>query len=119
MNLLHPKKQLESRETQRRARKYREMMRAEAKIGGQIFGDNSTGRRREFVCWGPSTWIWHEEWADETGRYHHVTTRYEVVKNKIEKIQNGKQVYVSPGELENLLQAAKDYRKRVASKLYR
>ncbi len=77
------------RHAEKRARRYRELIRQEASIGGQIFGPIPKGGRREFFCLDERTWVWHEEWVDEAGRRHAVTTRYDVRPNGIFKAQDG------------------------------
>lgn len=103
-----------SNNDQRRAERYRQLIRQEAKIGGAIFGPVPAGHRREFFCLDEHTWIWHEEWDDSEGKRQVVTTRYDVRPNGILKIQ-GNQPY-QPLALEealNLYQAAGLYEERV------
>ncbi|HSW65736.1 MAG TPA: hypothetical protein VLI54_01190 [Bacillota bacterium] len=77
------------RQAEKRARKYRELIRREANIGGRIFGPVAKDGRREFFCLDERTWVWHEEWVDAAGRRHAVTTRYDVRPNGIFKAQDG------------------------------
>jgi hypothetical protein len=110
---------LAQREEQRQAELYRNLIRHEAKIGGQIFGPVPKGHRREFFCLDESTWIWHEEWLDEGGAQHSRTTRYDVRPSGILKAQDGKDYqYVSEQEAMHLYEAAKIYEERVNSELY-
>lgn len=97
---------------------FRQMMREEARIGGQVFGTLPGGGKREFFCLDSRTWIWHEEWTDETGKYHHFTTKYEVKPDKILKFQNGSEFMVNVEEAYNLLHAARNYQGRVAREVY-
>lgn len=70
-------------------RRYRELIRREAQIGGQIFGPLPEGGRREFFCLDRQTWVWHEEWTDAQGVRRTVTTRYDIRPHGIFKAQDG------------------------------
>ena len=99
---------------------YRNLIRSEAAIGGNIFGPIPHGNRREFFCLDRHTWIWHEEWTDNTGARQSITTRYDVRPNGILKSQGGKgYAAVSDLEARNLISAAKEYLNRTYSQLYR
>src|SRR3546814_12984734 len=60
----------------------------EARLGGQLFGAVNKGQRREFFCLDKHTWVWHEEWTDNSGTRHVVSTRYTVRPHGIWKSQN-------------------------------
>jgi len=108
----------ESHET-REANLYTNLIRHEAKIGGQLFGPQPKGGKREFFCLDERTWIWHEEWIDENGKQHIKTTRYDVRPDAILKAQDGSQYHkVSDSEVARLKQATKLYRDRIYSELY-
>ena len=78
------------RQADREAQLYRDLIRREAKIGGQLFGPVEPGRRREFFCLDEHTWVWHEEWTDpNSGKRQVVTTRYDVRPNGVLKAQDG------------------------------
>lgn len=98
----------------------RELIRREAEVGSTLFGKLPSGHRREFFCLDKVTWIWHEEWIDEaTRRPKTATTRYEIQKNGILKVQEGaKYSYVEGQELDNLLKAMQLYYERVARQVY-
>lgn len=104
---------------ERSAKLYRDLMRHEAKIGGQLFGPVAPGGRREFFCLDEHTWIWHEEWKDAKGATQTRTTRYDVRPEGILKAQDG-QAYkmISDKEAKRLYEAAKVYNKRIKSELY-
>ncbi len=108
-----------SNSDQRRAAAYRDLIRAESQIGGQLFGPIPKGHRREFFCLDRHTWVWHEEWKDDRGKWQVRTTRYEVRPSGVVKIQDGN-VYksLSQTELHNLRVAAELYAQRVAAELY-
>ena len=108
------------READKRARLYRELLRQEAKIGGELFGPLPPGGRREFFCLDQHTWIWHEEWIDnQTKRARYITTRYDVRPNGILKTQDGQNPhYIDADETRRLYQASKLYQKRVSSEVY-
>ncbi len=103
---------------ERRAELYRNLIRHEARIGGQLFGAVPMGTRREFFCLDENTWVWHEEWTDNTGKHHAKTTRYDVRPNGILKSQDGHYEQVSLDEGRRLHQAAQAYRQRVRKELY-
>lgn len=106
------------REEARRAELYRNLIRHEAKIGGQLFGPVPAGGRREFFCLDEHTWIWHEEWIDNSGQRQARVTRYDVHPNSIIKAQNGLYKSVDANEARKLLQAAELYEQRVNTELY-
>lgn len=104
---------------ERKAELYRNLIRHEAQIGGQLFGEIPKNGRREFFCLDENTWIWHEEWVDKAGKQHIRTTRYDIRPNGILKAQDGqpyKQVSLEEGD--RLVEAAKLYHQRVRSELY-
>ncbi len=45
-------------EEDRRIKLERDLLRHEAKIGGELFGPLPQGGRREFFCLDEYTWIW-------------------------------------------------------------
>lgn len=101
------------------AKLYRDLMRHEAKIGGEIFGPIPPGGRREFFCLDENTWIWHEEWLDAKRNRQIRTTRYDVRPNGIVKSQDGKHYQrVSNQEIARLYDAAVLYQKRTSRELY-
>lgn len=90
------------------------LMRGEAKIGGQLFGPVPKGHRREFFCLDEHTWIWHEEWVDDQGQRHVVTTRYIVRPNGIIKTLDGHTYQnLTSREAHNLAKAARLYYQRI------
>ncbi len=106
------------RQAERRAEMYRNLIRHEARIGGQLFGSVKPGVRREFFCLDSHTWVWHEEWTDANGLPKARTTQYDVRPNGIIKAQNGQYQAVSPVEARRLYQAAQQYEQRVTAQLY-
>lgn len=104
---------------ERKAELYRNLIRHEARIGGQLFGPVPSGGKREFFCLDRRTWVWHEEWTDENGQHRSKTTRYDVRPNGILKAQDGSSYqYVTDEEARHLRDAAILYQKRVNSELY-
>jgi hypothetical protein len=107
------------RQAERRAELYRNLIRHEAQIGGQLFGPVPKGGRREFFCLDEHTWVWHEEWVDETGKLQVRTTRYDVRPDGILKAQEGYPYQpVKQAEALHLRQAALLYRQRVNEEIY-
>jgi hypothetical protein len=109
---------LNDRTNQRRADLYRNLIRHEAKIGGEVFGPIPAGHRREFFCLDEHTWVWHEEWRDAKGQTQVRTTRYDVRPDGILKSQGGHYQQVSPQEAGRLYKAANLYASRIKSELY-
>lgn len=106
------------KQAEQRAERYRNLIRREAKIGGQIFGPVAPGGRREFFCLDEHTWVWHEEWIDTNGQHQAKTTRYDVRPNTILKSQNGQYQELSLQEVDRLYEAAQAYQQRVDAELY-
>ena len=107
------------RQEERRAELHRNLIRHEAKIGGQLFGPVPKGGRREFFCLDEHTWIWHEEWQDNAGQRRIKTTRYDVRPHGILKAQDGQHYQeVSLAEADNLVEAVKIYHRRVNDEIY-
>lgn len=95
---------------QRRAKAYNDVLRYEAKIGGQLFGPIPEGHRREFFCLDKHTWVWYEEWLEADGQRQIVTTHYQVRPDGILKTQDGYTYKrISHAELHNIYNAAKMY----------
>lgn len=110
---------LAQKKQQRDAQLYRNLIRHEAKIGGELFGQIDKNRRREFFCLDKHTWVWHEEWVDANGQHQIVTTRYDVRPGGVLKSQNGGHYQaLSQAEASNLLDAARLYDQRVSQELY-
>lgn len=106
------------RSEQRHADLYRNLIRHEAKIGSTVFGAVPKGHRREFFCLDEHTWVWHEEWKDDSGQLQIRTTRYDVRPDAILKSQNGHYQKVSVAEAQRLRQAANSYIDRVNREMY-
>jgi hypothetical protein len=105
---------------QRRADMYRLLIHYEAKMGGELFGPIPEGRRREFFCLDERTWVWHEEWRDESGKHRAVTTRYDVRPDGILKSQGDRSYQAVRGhEAENLYAAVIRYQNIVGGELER
>jgi len=98
---------------------YRELIRREAKIGGEVLGPVHPGGRREFFYLDDNTWIWHEEWIDAADQRRIITTRYDIRPNGVLKAQDGQNYrYIDLAEARNLYQAIKLYLQRVSSEVY-
>lgn len=103
---------------QRRAELYRNLIRHEARIGGQLFGPVAPGGRREFFCLDEHTWVWHEETINANGQRQSVTTRYDVRPSGVVKSQNGHYQSLTVDEARHLRDAIQAYQKRVKAELY-
>lgn len=103
---------------ERDAELYRNLIRHEARIGGQVFGPIPAGHRREFFCLDEHTWIWHEEWRDENGQPQIQTTRYDIRPGGVLKAQGGQYQRLSIEEARRLRQAIQLYMSRVKNEMY-
>lgn len=104
---------------QRAADAERNLIRYEAKVGGELFGPIPAGHRRDFFCLDEHTWIWHEEWL-EAGARKAVTTRYDVRPNTILKSQVGQPYQpLNTAEASNLYRATQLYGQRVTAEYQR
>lgn len=106
------------KDADRLARLYRNLIRHEGRIGGQLFGPVPAGTRREFFCLDRHTWVWHEEWTDAQNQRHSKTTRYEVRPRGILKVQDGRYTPLSAAEARHLRDATRLYSQRVRQELY-
>lgn len=109
---------VKNHDEERRAELYRNLIRHEARIGGEVFGKIPRGHRREFFCLDRHTWVWHEEWTDANGVAQIRTTRYDVRPDGVLKSQNGHYQRVAPEEARRLRQAAHTYVDRVTREMY-
>lgn len=109
----------QSRE-QRHINAHRSLLRHLAKLGGGVFGPVPSGVRREFFCLDDRTWVWHEEWYDQSGQHHAITTRYDVRPDGILKSQ-GVNSYqrLSAEEERNFRSAVEIYGQRSLAELQR
>jgi|ERR1035438_6363382 hypothetical protein len=107
-----------SKHLNNRQQSYRDLIRKEAQIGGQLFGPIPKGHRREFFCLDERTWVWHEEWYDKSSRLNSKTTRFEVHQDRVLKVQNGEYYKIERDEALNLYQAAQLYNQRIRTELY-
>src|ERR1700758_2798691 len=72
---------------------HRQLIQWESEIGGKLFGSVPEGHHRQFFNLDQRTWVWYEEWLDDTGKLQSATTRYEVHDNGILKVQEGTPYY--------------------------
>ena len=104
---------------QRTASASHSLIREEIKLTADIFGAQPAGGKREFFCLDTHTWIWYEEWIDESGNRQHVTTRYVIRPREILKSQNGGPYHrLTLEEAERFNEAVHNYRDRVKTHLY-
>lgn len=107
------------RQADKQAQLYRELIRREAEIGGQLFGPIQKGGRREFFCLNARTWVWHEEWTDQNGQRRTITTRYDIRPTGILKAQDGHPYQpITREEGLRIRQAAALYLERVKVEIY-
>ncbi|HEY1085630.1 MAG TPA: hypothetical protein VGE34_02795 [Candidatus Saccharimonadales bacterium] len=97
----------------------RELIQLESEIGRTLFGSIPDGHRREFFNLDANTWIWHEEYTDESGLAKETTTRYEVQEKGILKAQDGANyTYLEGEELQNFGVAVQMYFEQVMRGVY-
>ncbi len=97
----------------------RELLTLESEIGGKLFGPVPTGHRREFFCLDAKTWIWYEEWRDESKKLQSNTIRYEVSPQGVLKVQEGgRYAYLDGEELSNFGLSVSLYYEQVARHVY-
>lgn len=97
----------------------RELLTLESEIGGKLFGPVPAGHRREFFCLDEKTWIWYEEWRDETKKLQSSTIRYEVSQQGVLKVQEGgRYAYLEGDELSNFGLSVRLYYEQVARNVY-
>jgi hypothetical protein len=105
---------------QRDAEEERKLIRFESSIGRQLFGEVPEGHTREFFCLDQNTWIWHEEWIDNSGQKVSLSTKYSVRPSGIIKsINNEPYTSVNDTEKRHLLVAIKHYVKQVTTEYNR
>ena len=98
----------------------RELINLENEIGSKLFGAVAPGHRREFFCLDDHTWIWHEEWIDESRKLQVATTRYEINEHGVLKVQEGARYsYLEGEELQNFGLAVRLYYEQVTRQVYR
>jgi hypothetical protein len=106
-------------EEERKAKLRRDLLKHEARIGGELFGPIPDRGRREFFCLDEYTWIWYEEWTDKNRNRQSRTTRYDVRPGGITKIQDGQSFrQLTDGEAIRLFDAMKAYERRTRTELY-
>ena len=97
----------------------RSLLQLESAIGAQLFSPLPEGHRRDFFCLDATTWIWSEEWLDDSQQLKSSTVRYEVQDKGILKVQDDSNYrYVEGQELSNLFTAIKMYYERVTREIY-
>ncbi len=102
-----------------KAELYRNMIRREARMGGDLFGPPPAGVRREFFCLDEHTIVWHEEWHDTAGRLQVKSVRYDVRPSGVLKTNNnGQYLAVSRDEVRRLAKAMQIYSKNLRIELY-
>lgn len=98
----------------------RELINLESQVGAKLFGPVAGGHRREFFCLDDHTWIWHEEWIDESRKLQVATTRYEINERGVLKVQEGARYsYLEGEELQNFGLAVRLYYEQVTRQVYR
>jgi uncharacterized protein YlzI (FlbEa/FlbD family) len=97
---------------------YNDLIRREAKIGGQLFGTVPTNVSRSFFCLDEHTWVWHENITQTNGKLKSNIIRYEIQPDRIVKLIRGNRYLLSDSEKQNFHKAATSYQKKVFNELY-
>lgn len=98
----------------------RDLVDLESSLGATIFGEVPNGYTRKFFNVDKDTWIWHEEWIDGNKNLSETTIRYEILKNKVIKIEPGpRYTEISGRELDNFIQAVNQYNSLIINKIYK
>jgi len=97
---------------------YNNLIRMEAKIGGQLFGIVPKNVSRSFFCLDEHTWVWHEDVTQPNGSVKSNIIRYEIQPDRILKVINGNRYLLSDNEKRNFYKATTSYQKKVFSELY-
>lgn len=102
----------------RQCLKFEDLINAEAKFGGELFGPIPAGHRRDFFYFKDQVWLWYESWSD-LGQNQEFTVRYLVKPTGIYKQLAGHPNQLLSGrELTNFLQATENYLALVKARLY-
>lgn len=97
----------------------KDLMRREADLNKTLFGPIPDGVIRDFFCLDRNTWIWYEEWVDNSGHTQMVTTRYVVRPTEILKSRNGSAYQrLTLEEARNFQKATSKYSEKVQTELY-
>ena len=95
-----------------------DLINAESKLGGTLFGPIPEGHRREFFRYRHNIWVYHESWTYRRKRME-ATITYKVRENGVYKCPlGGECVKIVGAELSNFRIATKEYLKLVKNKLY-
>ena len=98
---------------------YDDLINAESELGRTIFGPIPAGHQREFFKHKNNTWVWHENWLDQSGAPQEITICYDVRPTGVfKKPLGGAYTKIENEELENFRKAAKKYLELVKTKLY-
>lgn len=101
------------------AKAERNLIAKEAAVGAAVLGPVAAGRTRQFFCLDSHTWIWNEQWHDETGRLKSFHVQYDVRPNGILKRTNGGTPSLLTGqELVNFDKAVERYYHEVSAQVY-
>jgi hypothetical protein len=86
------------------------LIRQEASITKNIFGPAPKGHYREFFCLDQNTWVWHDEWDDQSGNRVIVSTKYFIrTEGALKSINGGAYSPIDKDETKNLYHAIKQY----------
>lgn len=97
----------------------RDLIAREAEVGAWVLGDIPAGHSRSFFCLDTHTWIWNEQWHDQTGNVQTMHVQYDVRPDGIlKRVNGGAPLRVDGQELRNFDHAVTQYYHHVSSKVY-
>lgn len=95
---------------QRAAAAERQLINFESQFGRNLFGPIPKNHNRDFFCLDEYTWIWHEDWTDDHGQHHVMSTRYVLRPDGAIKSINGQSYQkVQQKETRHIYLAIKKY----------
>ena len=95
-----------------------DLINAESKLGGTLFGPIPAGHRREFFRYRHNVWVYHESWV-QAGRKMESTITNKVRENGVFKCPlGGEYVKITDAELANFRKATTEYLKLIKKNLY-
>ncbi len=97
---------------------YNNLIRKEAKIGGQLFGKAPNNTSRSFFCLDEHTWVWHEDVTMPNGSIKSNIIRYEIQPDKVVKVIDRNRYLLNNREKQNFYNAVTSYQKKVFEELY-
>lgn len=97
----------------------RDMIAKEAQVGASVLGQVPAGHTRQFFCLDSHTWIWNEQWIDQSGKQRVLNVQYDVRPDGIlKRVNGGSPSKLGQQELNNFDQAIQKYYHEVSKRVY-